>query len=64
MVKLYHVDVNYSGVVDGVEFWIAAYTLSEAWKDVASMGIEADSIIIRETDIEAVRELFKTINEG
>lgn len=59
MVKLYHVDVNYAGVIGGVEFLIAAYTLSEAWKDVGSMGIEADRITIRETDIEAVSELFQ-----
>lgn len=64
MVKVYHVEIDYVGVLDGVEFWIAAYSLSEAWKDVCSMGIEADRITIRETDAEAIVDLVKTINEG
>lgn len=64
MVKLYHVEINYANILDGVEFWIAAHSLTEAWKDVCSMGVEAHSIIIKETDTEALADLIKTINEG
>lgn len=64
MCKLYHVEINYVDTLDGVEFWIAADSLADAWKDVCSMGVEADSIIIRETDPEAIADLLKTINEG
>lgn len=64
MCKLYHVDITYVGVLDGIEFWIVADSLAEAWKDVCSMGVEADMIIIRETDPEAVADLIKTVNEG
>lgn len=64
MCKLYHVEINYNSNLDGIEFWISAYSLADAWKDVCSMGVEAYSIIINETDTEALADLIKTINEG
>ena len=56
--NLYVVDVDYNENNRGGEFYVIATTVCEAWEKVIRMQLDAETITIRETDIETVAEVL------
>ena len=56
--NLYVVDVDCNENNRGNEFYVIAKTVCEAWEKVIRMKLDAETITIRETDMETVAEVL------
>lgn len=56
--KIYVVDVEFCVIHKGYEFYIMAQSINDAWEKVVKMQLDAETITIRETDMETVAEVL------